>query len=70
MKSVQQFSRAAITNYNRPDGLNNKILFSHSMEDSRVDFFWGLSSWLTDGSHLPVPAQGPPPVYVWVLFSS
>ena len=74
---LHYFTRAVITGSYRWGGLNNKNLFpqssgglSPSQGVSRVGSFWGLSSWLADGSFLPVSSHGLPSVYVWVLNSS
>lgn len=59
------FARAAIINYHKLGGLNNRNLFSTVLEVKvrdqgahRVVFFWGRSPWLSDGHHLPVSSHG------------
>lgn len=62
---VYQFTRAAITNYHRLDGLNNGNLFSNNLEArsarsncSLVWFLLSLSSWLADHCLFTLSSHG------------
>lgn len=49
---------AAVTNYHKPDGLNNKYLFLTILEAGSPRLrFASDSSWFIDGSLLMVPSQ-------------
>lgn len=77
MKEIEELNnplcssvRAAIAQYHRLGGLNNRNLFSHisggcKSRASSVGFCWDLSLWIVDTCLLSVSSHGLFSVSVW-----